>query len=49
VSLYDYVVHGSDTMNVAVLTEDAVAVLGCGIAGVCLTLAHVTGNSMWDR
>mmetsp|Transcript_39150 Transcript_39150/g.91200 ORF Transcript_39150/g.91200 Transcript_39150/m.91200 type:complete len:397 (-) Transcript_39150:36-1226(-) len=47
-SLYDYVVRGSDAMNVAVLMEDAVAVLGCGIAAGCLTLSHMTGNPLYD-
>jgi zinc transporter 9 len=42
--------HGwrSDPTTAAVLAEDAAAVAGLGIAGACLTAAHLTGLSHYD-
>jgi hypothetical protein len=38
----------SDPTTTAVLAEDAAAVAGLGIAGACLTAAHLTGLSHYD-
>ena len=35
-------------MGVAVVLEDASAVLGIGIAAGCIGLTQVTGNAVWD-
>ncbi len=48
VTLKEYLLEGSDAMNAAVLMEDAVAVVGCGVGAGCLALSHVTGNPLYD-
>eukprot|EP00899_Mesostigma_viride_P015610 jgi/Mesvir1/2404/Mv22146-RA.1 len=47
-SAWQYVRSAQDPLAVAVLAEDGAAVLGLGIAGVCLSLMHVTGQAFWD-
>jgi len=47
-SLREYIFEGSDATNVAVLMEDGVAVVGCGIAACCLYASQVTGNPIYD-
>ncbi|EKE12105.1 MAG: putative Co/Zn/Cd cation transporter, partial [uncultured bacterium] len=37
-----------DPTTIAVLLEDAVAVLGVGIAFVSILLSKITGNFYWD-
>lgn len=47
-SLMAYIKDGPDPMGVAVLIEDSAACLGIVIAAICLTIAQVTQNGMWD-
>jgi len=47
-TLREYILEGSDAMNVAVLMEDGVAVGGCGIAASCLYASQLTGNPLFD-
>ena len=47
-TLYEYIRHGSDPVNVGVLLEDAVAVGGAGVAMTALGLCMWTGNPMYD-
>ena len=35
-------------MGVAVLAEDGAAVLGVGIAGMCIGASHLTEDPRWD-
>ena len=39
---------GADPLNVAVLLEDGVAVLGVGVAAGCIGLTALTHNPMYD-
>lgn len=43
-----YVKEGPDPMAVAVLLEDAAAVMGVTLAGASIALFVVTGNPIWD-
>ncbi len=45
---WNYVLRGPDPMAVAVLLEDAAAVLGVVIASTGIYLTMVTGNPVWD-
>jgi zinc transporter 9 len=45
---WQYIRTGPDPMAVAVVLEDASAVVGAGIALVGLGLAKLTGNAAWD-
>jgi zinc transporter 9 len=47
-TLFDYIKHGSDPVNVGVLLEDGVAVLGAGVATGCLALCVLTGSPVYD-
>ncbi|MCP4805482.1 MAG: cation diffusion facilitator family transporter [Proteobacteria bacterium] len=47
-SLFDYIKDGPDPMGVAVLIEDSAACLGIVIAALCLWMADMTQNGMWD-
>jgi len=47
-SVFDYVKHGSDPVNVGVLLEDGAAVLGAGVAATCLGLCVATDSSVFD-
>ena len=47
-TLYEYIRHGSDPVNVGVLLEDAVAVGGAGVAMTALGLCMWTGNPLYD-
>lgn len=47
-TLWQYIRTGPDPMAVAVVLEDASAVLGAGIALGGLGLAKLTGNAAWD-
>jgi zinc transporter 9 len=47
-SLRQYTQEGSDPMGVAVLLEDAAAVLGVLIALSCIGMYQLTGNPIWD-
>ena len=47
-SLWEYVKHGSDPVNVGVLLEDTAAVGGAGVAMTCLGLCMLTGNPVYD-
>ena len=47
-SLMDYIKDGPDPMGVAVLIEDSAACLGIVIAALCLWLADMTQNGVWD-
>lgn len=47
-SIWRYLRSGPDPMGVAVVLEDASAVVGVAIALTCIALAQVTGNPAWD-
>jgi hypothetical protein len=47
-SLREYIKHGTDSMGIAVLGEDGVAVLGVAVAAGCIALSHFTQNYVWD-
>ena len=47
-TLREFIKSGKDPTSVAVLAEDAAAVLGCGIAGTALIACEVTGSPMYD-
>ncbi|KAJ3363451.1 hypothetical protein GGF32_004151 [Allomyces javanicus] len=47
-SVLEYVKKGADPTAVQILLEDVAAISGVGIASVCLTLSHITGNPMYD-
>ncbi|MDH3726718.1 MAG: cation diffusion facilitator family transporter [Myxococcales bacterium] len=47
-SMWRYLQSGPDPMGVAVVLEDASAVIGVAIALTCIALAQVTGNPAWD-
>ena len=47
-SVWEYVRHGSDPVNVGVLLEDSVAVGGAAVAMSCLGLCMATGNPAFD-
>jgi len=47
-SVWQYLRRGADPMGVAVVLEDASAVLGVLIAMTGLGLAELTGNAAWD-
>jgi divalent metal cation (Fe/Co/Zn/Cd) transporter len=47
-TVMDYIMSGSDPMNVAVLFEDSAAVLGVGVASSGLVLSYVTGIAQFD-
>lgn len=42
------VLKGRDPNVVAVLLEDSIAVAGVSLAGICLALASLTGNPLYD-
>ncbi|EDV24370.1 uncharacterized protein TRIADDRAFT_25311 [Trichoplax adhaerens] len=44
----EYVLKGRDPNVVAVLLEDGIAVAGVSLAGICLALASLTGNPLYD-
>ena len=48
VSLMEFVKRGADPTSIAIVMEDAAAVVGLVIAGVCTTAAHVTGSAVYD-
>jgi solute carrier family 30 (zinc transporter), member 9 len=48
VTFRHYLLHGSDPMGVAVVLEDAAAVLGVCIAAACIGLGVLTGAPYWD-
>jgi len=48
VSFREYVRRGPDPLGVAVLVEDGAAVLGVGIAGLCIGASQLTGDMRWD-
>eukprot|EP00191_Tetraselmis_sp_GSL018_P006581 CAMPEP_0177610112 /NCGR_PEP_ID=MMETSP0419_2-20121207/19560_1 /TAXON_ID=582737 /ORGANISM="Tetraselmis sp., Strain GSL018" /LENGTH=475 /DNA_ID=CAMNT_0019105305 /DNA_START=404 /DNA_END=1832 /DNA_ORIENTATION=+ len=48
VTFLEYIKHGDDPTTIAIVMEDAAAVTGIIIAGVCTTAAHVTGNCVYD-
>ncbi len=41
-------IEEADSSTLAVLLEDAVAVIGVVIAGVAIALTYLTGSSLWD-
>lgn len=47
-TLWQYFKAGEDPIGVAVLLEDAGAVVGVIVAAICLGLADLTHNPMWD-
>jgi zinc transporter 9 len=44
----EYLRRGPDPINVAVFLEDAVAVVGVGVAASCITMTYITGNPLYD-
>jgi zinc transporter 9 len=48
VSFGEYLRRGPDPMAVAVLLEDAAAVIGVILASICIGLFVLTGNPVWD-
>lgn len=44
----DYIRYSPDALNVGVFLEDSAAVAGIGVAMTSLTLAHITGNPVYD-
>ncbi|KAI9223074.1 hypothetical protein BC828DRAFT_376856 [Blastocladiella britannica] len=47
-SVLEYVKKGADPTAVQILLEDTAAISGIAVASTCLTLAHVTGNPIYD-
>jgi zinc transporter 9 len=47
-SFSEYIRKGPDPMAVAVLLEDAAAVIGVILASICIGLFVLTGNPVWD-
>ena len=45
---WQYVRNGDNPVPVAVMLEDGAAVTGVVIAGIGLTMTHITGNVMYD-
>jgi len=45
---WEYVRNGDNPIPVAVMLEDGAAIAGVVIAGLGITLTHVTGNVMYD-
>jgi zinc transporter 9 len=44
----EYLQRGPDPINVAVFLEDAVAVVGVGLAACCISMTYITGSPVYD-
>jgi len=47
-SFYEFLKSGPDPMGVSVVMEDGAAMLGLVIAGCCLGVSFITGNTVFD-